>query len=608
MTTKRTAATRPESDNSSTKPDKVQTTQVNNPLEIPSAIPVTELAAMMHVDPIDIIKQLMRFGFMITINEVVEYDIAASIAKSLGFAVKDPHEDADSLASVVLSHDDESADDLVTRPPVVTILGHVDHGKTTLLDSIRSSKVVDAESGGITQHIGAYQVEYNDQTISFLDTPGHEAFTAMRARGAQVTDIAILVVAADDGIMPQTQEAIDHVKAANVPIIVAINKIDRPEADVDRVRRQLSERDLLVEEWGGEVIGVPVSALKNEGVGNLLENVLLVSELAELKANPNRPAKGVVIEAHIDRSRGPISTILVQTGTLSTGDIMFTGGFKGRVRAMTNEYGHKVESAGPSAPVAVMGVNGLPQAGDTFEIVQTDRDAKALVEEWGSQQYSDPKRSSLEDFSLMVEAGNTSVLNLIVKTDVQGSMEALRSALDNLNTDATRVSIISMSTGTITESDVMLASASDAIIVGFNTHSEPGAYTLASQEGVDIRSYDIIYNLIDDVTNALRGLLAPTLKDVMEGYATVRATFGIGRRGIAAGVYVNNGIISRGGQIHVIRSGETIYEGTIESLKHFKDDVRELANGTEGGIVIAGFQDYVEGDVLESHRIEETEA
>ena len=608
MTTKRTAATRPESGNSTTAPDKTQSTQAKQPLEIPSAVPVTDLAAMMKVDPIDIIKQLMRFGFMITINEVVEYEIAASIAKSLGFVVKDLDKDADGVASVVLSHDDESPDDLVTRPPVVTILGHVDHGKTTLLDSIRNSNVVDAESGGITQHIGAYQVEYNNQTISFLDTPGHEAFTAMRARGAQVTDIAILVVAADDGIMPQTQEAIDHVKAADVPIIVAINKIDRPEADVDRVRRQLSERDLLVEEWGGDIIGVPVSALKNEGVGTLLENVLLVSELSELKANPNRSAKGVVIEAHIDRSRGPISTLLVQTGTLSTGDIMFTGGFKGRVRAMTNEHGGTVKSVGPSAPVAVMGVNGLPQAGDTFEIVQTDREAKLLVEEWGNQRDSAPKRSSLEDFSLMVEAGNTNVLNLIVKTDVQGSMEALRSALDNLNTDETRVSIISMSTGTITESDVMLASASDAIIIGFNTHPQPGAHTLASQEGVDIRSYDIIYNLIDDVTNALRGLLAPTVKDIMEGYATVRATFGIGRRGIAAGVYVNNGKISRAGQIHVIRGGETIHQGVIESLKHFKDDVRELANGTEGGIVIAGFQDYSEGDVLESHRIEETEA
>ena len=608
MTTKRTAATMPESGNSTTAPDKTQSTQAKQPLKIPSAIPVTELAAMMNVDPIDIIKQLMRFGFMITINEVVEYEIAASIAKSLGFVVKDLDKDADGVASVVLSHDDESPDDLVTRPPVVTILGHVDHGKTTLLDSIRNSNVVDAESGGITQHIGAYQVEYNNQTISFLDTPGHEAFTAMRARGAQVTDIAILVVAADDGIMPQTQEAIDHVKAADVPIIVAINKIDRPEADVDRVRRQLSEHDLLVEEWGGDIIGVPVSALKNEGVGTLLENVLLVSELSELKANPNRSAKGVVIEAHIDRSRGPISTLLVQTGTLSTGDIMFTGGFKGRVRAMTNEHGGTVKSVGPSTPVAVMGMNGLPQAGDTFEIVQTDREAKHLVEEWENQHDSDPKRSSLEDFSLMVEAGNTNVLNLIVKTDVQGSMEALRSALDNLDTDETRVSIISMSTGTITESDVMLASASDAIIIGFNTHPQPGAHTLARQQGVDIRSYDIIYNLIDDITNALRGLLAPTVKDIMEGYATVRATFGIGRRGIAAGVYVNNGKISRAGQIHVIRGGETIHQGVIESLKHFKDDVRELANGTEGGIVIAGFQDYSEGDVLESHRIEETEA
>ena len=575
-------------------------------LDIPSAISVADLSDMMGVDPIDVIKQLMRFGYMISINEVVEFEVASGIAQSFGFPVKAPTtEDESSGGSVVLTHEDENPDDLVERPPVVTILGHVDHGKTTLLDSIRNTNVVSGESGGITQHIGAYQVRYNGTPITFLDTPGHEAFTAMRARGAQVTDIAILVVAADDGIMPQTEEAINHVKAAEVPIIVAVNKMDRPDADPDRVKRQLAERDLLVEDWGGDVISVPVSALKGEGIDDLLENIIVVSEIAELKANPDELARGVVVEAEVDKSKGPVATVLVQTGTLEPTQNIVVNGLKGRVRAMLNDRGKRIKKAGPSTPVEILGIGGLPDAGDTFTIVPDERAARDMVEEWERTQHVERRHGTLEDIAARIESGEVVDLDLIVKTDVQGSTEAVRSALERLNTERTRVNIIHMATGAITENDVMLAAASDAVVIGFNAQPGAGANTLAAQEGVDVRYYDVIYHLVEDVERAVNGLLAPETRDITEGYATVRAVFTIGRRGRAAGVYVNDGRISRSSTIYIMRNNKKIHEGPIASLKHFRDDVRELTNGLEGGVVVEGFQDYQEGDILESHRIEE---
>ncbi len=575
-------------------------------LDIPPAISVASLSEMMNANPIDVIKQLMRFGYMISINEVIEFDVASGVAQSFGFPVKAPTDEADDRpASIVLTHEGENPQDLVERPPVVTILGHVDHGKTTLLDSIRKTNVVGGESGGITQHIGAYQVRYDDMPITFLDTPGHEAFTAMRARGAQVTDIAILVVAADDGIMPQTEEAIDHVKAAGVPIIVAVNKMDRPDADPDRVKRQLSEHDLLVEEWGGEVITVPVSALNGDGIDDLLGNILVVAEISDLKANPTETAQGVVVEAQIDKSKGPVATVLVQTGTLLPSQTVVINGIKGRVRAMIDDRGRRVKQAGPSTPVEILGINGLPNAGDTFTVAPNERTARAMVEEWERNSHVERRHGTLEDIAARIESGEVVDLDLIVKTDVQGSTEAVRAALDRLNTDRTRVNIIHIATGSITENDVMLAAASDAVVIGFNTRPGVGARALASQEGVDVRYYDVIYHLVEDVERAVNGLLAPETRDITEGYAAVRAVFNIGRRGRAAGVYVTDGRISRSSTIHVIRNTEKIHEASITSLKHFKDDVRELTSGLEGGIVVDGFQDYQEGDVLESHRIEE---
>jgi translation initiation factor IF-2 len=574
------------------------------PLEVPLAIAVHDLAELMETTPVEVIKEFMRGGYMFSINEVVGHDLVVGIAPSFGFEVL-PLEAESGAGSIVPSTDDVDPALLEDRPPVVTILGHVDHGKTTLLDTIRKTNVVDGEAGGITQHIGAYQVTYDGNLITFLDTPGHEAFTAMRARGAQVTDIAVLVIAADDGIMPQTEEAISHVKAAEVPIIVAVNKMDRPDADPDRVKRQLAERDLLVEDWGGDVISVPVSALKGEGIDDLLENIIVVSEVAELKANPDQLARGVVVEAEIDKSKGPVATVLVQTGTLKPAQTIVVNGLKGRVRAMLNDHGKRVKLAGPSMPVEILGIGGLPGAGDMFTIVPDERSARQMVDEWERTQQVERRHGTLEDIAARIESGEVVDLDLIVKTDVQGSTEAVRSALDRLNTDRTRVNIIHMATGAITENDVMLAAASDAVVIGFNTQPGAGAITLAAQEGVDVRYYDVIYQLVEDVERAVNGLLAPETRDITEGYATVRAVFTIGRRGRAAGVYVNDGRISRSSTIYVMRNNKKVHEGPIASLKHFRDDVRELTNGLEGGVVVEGFQDYQEGDILESHRIEE---
>ena len=583
-----------------------QAEPIDYAIEIPAAITIHDLADVMGLNPIEVIKEFMRNGFMYTINEVVEHETAALVAESLGFDVLPLVEPDQHAGSMVVSTEDEDPDLLESRPPVVTILGHVDHGKTTLLDSLRNSDVVSGEAGGITQHIGAYQIDFDGSAISFLDTPGHEAFTAMRARGAQVTDIAILVIAADDGIMPQTIEAIDHVKAAGVPIVVAINKIDRADADQERVKRQLAEQDLLIEEWGGDVIAVPISALRGDGITDLLENVMVVAEVGELKANPQRPAMGVVVEARIDKQRGTIATVLVQTGTLSVGDNIVLGEVRGRVKAMFTDRGRRIRGAGPSQPVEILGMSGLPQAGEVFEAAPDEKTARQIVEDRQRQrELQSASGPTLEDVYTRIESGEVKTLNLIVKTDVQGTVDAVKNALERLNTEQTKVTLVHAASGSITESDILLAVASKAIVIAFNNRIEPGARTLASQEGVDIRFYSIIYNLVDDVERALTGLLDPVFRDVMEGRATVRATFNLGRRAKAAGFYVNDGRIARDSTIHLLRSGQVLYEGPIISLKHFKDDVREVTTGFEGGITLEGFHDYEEDDVLEAYRTEQ---
>lgn len=574
------------------------------PLEVPLAIAVHDLAELMETTPIEVIKEFMRGGYMFSINEVVGHDLVAGIAPSFGFEVLSVVEER-GAGSIVPSTDDVDPALLEDRPPVVTILGHVDHGKTTLLDTIRKTNVVDGEAGGITQHIGAYQVTYGGNLITFLDTPGHEAFTAMRARGAQVTDIAVLVIAADDGIMPQTEEAINHVKAAEVPIVVAINKIDRPEADPERVKRQLAERNLLVEDWGGDVIALPVSALTGDGVNELLDNLAIVAEVSELKANVGRQARGVVVEARIDRSRGTVATVLVQAGKLHVGDNIVVGNFRGRIRAMQTDSGEPVKTAMPSQPVEILGISGVPEAGDILEVAKDERSARQLVEARIRQSYM--KRAAgptMEDVHTRIAAGEVKALNLIIKTDVQGTVEAVKGALNGLNSEQSRVNIVHIASGTITESDVLLGMASKAIIVGFNTEPGQGAMALANQEGVEIRHYNIIYNLLEDVELALTGLLEPVYRDVTEGYATIRAIFGVGRRLKVAGFYVNDGQIQRSSTIHVLRGGQNIYKGSISSLKHFKDDVREVNIGFEGGLMLEGFNGFEEGDILEAHRSE----
>jgi translation initiation factor IF-2 len=591
-------------DQTQQKSSDAEQDDVPGAIELPSALTIQELAALMDVDPIDIIKQFMRAGFMFTVNEVVERDMAEKIVQAFGLVVAEamPTEQG---ASIAYAPDGDDEEGIEPRPPVITILGHVDHGKTTLLDQIRKSNVVSREAGGITQHMGAYQVNTDGHILTFLDTPGHAAFTAMRSRGAQVTDIAVLVVAADDGIMPQTLEAIDHIRAADVPMVIAVNKIDRAEADPEKVKRQLSEQNLLVEDWGGDIISVPMSALTGEGVSDLLENLYLVSELEELKANPNKPAWGVTVEAQIDKSKGPLATLLVQTGTLRLGDNVVVGAVHGRIKAMLDDSGKRISEAGPSAPVEILGLNGLPMAGELFNVVENERAARAMSQESEiGRQSATIAGVTLGEIYSRIEAGQIKALNLVVKTDVQGTTEAVRMGLESLNSERTRINLLRVAAGSITESDVLLAEASDAIIIGFNTGTEPGANSVGKQKGVEIRSYDVIYALLDDVGKALEGLLEPEERDILEGYATVRAVFKVGGKMRAAGIYVNDGRILRDATIRIGRDKKTIFEGPIVSLKHFKDDVREIATGFEGGIVVEGFQDYAEGDVLEAHRIE----
>ncbi len=569
-------------------------------LPIGEAIAVGVLAERMRVEPVQVIKQLMRGGVFASINQIIDFDTAAGVARVFGYAARKVEDSVSAAGGGVA--EDESAD-LETRPAVVTVLGHVDHGKTTLLDAIRRTNVVAREAGGITQHIGAYQVVHNGTPVTFIDTPGHEAFTAMRARGAQVTDIAVLVVAADDGVMPQTVEAIDHIKAAEVPIIVAINKMDSPNADPEKVRRQLSEHEFVVEKWGGDVIDVEVSAKAGDGIPDLLESIELVAEVAELKANPKRPGVGVVVEAELDRNRGVLARILVQTGTLRVGDHIVVGSTRGRVKALVNAEGKRTHNAGPSTPVEVLGLSELPGAGDRLVVVPDEKTARATVaERLRREDLNKARGATLEEMGARISSGQTKELRLILKTDVQGSIAAVRQALERLSTPETQIRLIHSGTGAVTESDVMLAVASDAIVIGFNVRPDQGAQRLADQDNVQIRRYDIIYRLTEDVEKALHGLLEPTIQDVTEGTAEVRAVFSLGRNRKSAGCYVTDGKLTRGARGRVIRDGETVFDGAIAGLRRFKDDVREVATGYECGVSLEGFNDFQEGDIIESHR------
>ncbi|OEG00443.1 translation initiation factor IF-2 [Vulcanibacillus modesticaldus] len=570
------------------------------------SLTVGELAKQLGKETSEIIKKLMFLGIMATINQEIEFDAIQLIAEEYGVKVEEKIEvDEDQFE---LFDDEDREEDLVERPPVVTIMGHVDHGKTTLLDAIRNSKITAKEAGGITQHIGAYQVEINGKKITFLDTPGHAAFTSMRARGAQVTDITILVVAADDGVMPQTVEAINHAKAANAPIIVAVNKIDKPEANIEKVKQELTEYGLVPEEWGGDTIYVPVSALKQQGLDDLLEMILLVAEVEELKANPNRLARGTIIESQLDRGRGAVATVLVQKGTLRVGDPIVAGITYGKVRAIVNDRGKRIKEAGPSTPVEITGLNEVPQAGDQFIAFEEERKARIIGEKRAlrarQEELNATSRVTLDDLYKRIQEGDIKELNVIIKGDVQGSVEALQGALEKIEVEGVRVKIIHKGVGAITETDVTLASASNAIIIGFNVRPEPQARTSAEREKVDIRLHRIIYNVIEEIEAALRGMLDPEYEEVITGRADVRQIFKASNIGTIAGCMVTEGKIVRSASVRVIRDGVVIFEGKIDSLKRYKDDVKEVAQGYECGITIEKFNDIKDGDIIESFVLE----
>jgi len=566
---------------------------------------VSQLATVMNANAIDIVKQLMRNGIMATVNEVIDFEMAATVATTLGHRARRLEDTGTEAEADLLKPAEDDEEDMEPRAPVVTILGHVDHGKTTLLDAIRNTNVVDKEVGGITQHIGAYQVENDGVKLTFLDTPGHEAFTAMRARGAQATDVAILVVAADDGVMPQTTEAVDHAKAAGVPIVVAINKMDRPDADPDRVKRQLSEQGLLPEDWGGDTIMIPVSAKSKEGISELLENLMVVTEVQELRANPNRPASGVVVEAQLDKSKGPLATVLVQKGTLRVGDNVVVGDTWGRVKAMILDTGRRTKEALPSTPVEILGLTQLPSAGDPFLVTEDERSAKALMETRLRRKESQQAGSlSMEEVSTRIQSGEMKELPIILKCDVSGSIEAVKAVISKSSSEIAQVRILHAAAGTVTESDILLASASSAIVMGFNTRIEPGARALAEQSRVQIRLYDIIYQLAEDVEKAVQGLLTPEDREVQDGNVEVRAVFSVGRRDKIAGCQVMDGFVGRNSQVRIMRGKELVFTGGVSSLKRFKDDAREVTAGFECGLTVEGFTDFEEGDLLEVFHIE----
>ncbi len=584
-----------------------QVKKVQLKVSIPDEINVGEFAQRMKRTAADVIKELMKLGVMASISQTIDFDTAALVAEEMGAKVE--HEVHVTIEEKLFDESEDKAEDLKPRDPVVVVMGHVDHGKTSLLDAIRKTKVTEGEAGGITQHIGAYRVQINGKPITFLDTPGHAAFTSMRARGAQVTDIAILVVAADDGIMPQTIEAINHAKAANVPIIVAVNKIDKEGANPDRILQQLTEYELVPEEWGGDTIVCNISAKFGQGIENLLEMVLLTAEVADLKANPNRQAKGTVIEAKLDKGRGPVATVLVQNGTLNAGDIIIAGTAVGRVRAMTDDDGKKIKSAGPSVPVEIIGLAEVPGAGDIFYAVDDERMARQLVEQRKEHEKEERNKAmhkvTLDNLFASIQEGQMKELNIIVKADVQGSVEALRASLEKLSNDEVRVKVIHGAVGAISESDVMLASASGAIIVGFNVRPDRAASDSADQQGVDMRMYRIIYDCIEEMEQAMKGMLAPKFREAILGHAEVRTTFRVSGVGTIAGCYVQDGKIQRNAQVRIVRDGIVIHEGVLSSLKRFKDDVKEVASNYECGCGFENFNDIKEGDVFEAFVMEE---
>lgn len=571
---------------------------------IPENITVKDLAEVLGKKGSDLVMNLMKKGKMLAINATLDFDTAAAIAEEYN-VILELEEEKDIMEEAFGTEEEEDESKLEERPPVVVVMGHVDHGKTSLLDAIRHSNVTKGEAGGITQHIGAYTVQIEGKPITFLDTPGHEAFTAMRMRGAQVTDIAILVVAADDGVMPQTIEAINHAKAAGVEIIVAINKMDKPSANPDRVKQELTEFELLAEDWGGTTVCVPVSAHTKEGIDNLLEMIILTAEMKELKANPNKKARGAIIEAQLDKGRGPVATVLVQSGTLRVGDPVVAGPAYGRIRAMTDDKGRRVKVAGPSTPVEILGLSEVPAAGDSFYVAANEKQARQLAESVIAKNRETlisqtPQKVSLDDLFSQIQSGNMKELGIIVKADVQGSVEAVRQSLEKLTNEEVRVRVIHGGVGAVTESDVLLASASNAIIIGFNVRPEPAAKAFADEEKVDIRLYRVIYNAIEDIQAAMKGMLDPVYEEKVLGHAEVRQTFKASGVGTIAGSYVKDGKIVRNCQVRIVRDGIVVYEGELESLKRFKDDVKEVALGYECGLVFKKFNDVKEGDWVEA--------
>jgi len=571
-------------------------------------ITVRDLAEKLHRSNADIIKVLMKKGIMVTANQTIDFDTASVVAEAFDVLVEE-YIEVD-VFEAAFSNEPDSEDNLLPRPPVVVVMGHVDHGKTSLLDVIRSANVQASEAGGITQHIGAYSTSINGRALTFLDTPGHEAFTAMRMRGAQVTDIAILVVAADDGVMPQTIEAINHAKAAGVEIIVAVNKMDKPGANPDRVKQELVEHGLQPEDWGGETITVPVSALQKTGIDQLLEMVLLAAEMKELRANPNKPARGSIIEAKLDKGRGPVATVLVQDGTLRVGDSIVAGACYGKVRAMTDSRGRSLTEAGPSIPVEIIGLADVPATGDILYAAQSDKQARQLSETVvakgrESMLKATQGKVSLDDLFNQIQAGQVKDLNIVVKGDVQGSVEALRSSLEKLSNEEVRVRIIHTGVGAINESDVMLASASNAIVLGFNVRPDVSAKSTSEAENVDIRTYSVIYSAIDDISAAMKGMLDPEFEEKIMGHAEIRQIFKASSIGNIAGCYVTDGRVTRNAQVRLVRDGRVIYDGHLDTLKRFKDDAREVAAGYECGMLFRNYSDIKEGDKIEAYMMEE---
>ena len=604
----------PRRDNAAQAQVQVLDPRERGAIELPATITVKELAELLAVNPADVIRELIKSGIFATINQLIDrdtaslvagelgYEVAETVAPTAGVAVDGEEAEAPAPAAKEVLFDADNEADLIPRAPIVTVMGHVDHGKTSLLDAIRTTEVAAGERGGITQHIGASEVEHDGKRVVFLDTPGHEAFTAMRARGAKVTDIAVVVVAADDGVMPQTLEAISHARAAKVPIIIALNKIDRPEANPDRVKTELSEAGVIVEEYGGDTPLVPVSARTRVGLDELIEMILLVADLQELKANPKRPAVGTIVEAQLDKNRGAVATAIVQTGTLRVGDVIVVGETFGKVRALENDQGKRITKAGPSSAVVVLGLSAVPEAGDILRVVADEKEARTMVEsrqaEVAAKGGDGSGRATLEDLYRQIQAGQAKELRIILKADVSGSLGAITHALEQLNQDEIRINVLHEGAGDITDNDIMLASASDAIIVGFNTKITDTARRAAEAEGVDVRLYDIIYKLTDDISAALQGLLEPEIVEVVEGRAEVRQIFRVGKSTVIAGCFVTDGRIIRGGA-RVWRAGKIVATDRIESLRRFRDDVREVAANYECGIGLAGYNDLEEGDIIE---------